>query len=1032
MGTFDSPADAPFHIKTEGETITLTFSQGVPVTGQGLVEWNIPAPARGCQTEDGRGAYCGMLVLLSQVPLQPRNSPVDGTFYEADPTADADAHAGDTIAEALVVGAFYEGEKLNRGEEVTTSFIISDLQPNTSYYVAGYAVDCQGRYHTQGVRAYSDLFAGEDEPSLPASQTVVLEGGVIPTDGTGLTPGLIYEFEVDIDPTFPQGTAKRTVKVSVDGSDVSTYEDLVKEINKAIALADNPPQSPVQPNVGRYYWNAADQELSQWDGTTHVPVDAYVEPVDPADPQFGDYWYNADTNELQRWGIPVPGTWNPIDIVSYLQDPTNLVGGDDFWFNGTQAYNWCDTTWCERDTIISTTDPGEVVTPDDCGVYWYDEENLQLFEWDLKEARWVERFAIYWNLAPNNIATGTYWFDTTNDKLFQRGAGWTEIPNVNADPPPVGPPQLVIDEEEPTLPSPDLHWYNPTTEVLNVYNGTTLVWEEQPLIVWPTDPTDVESCDLWWSSVTDELYKWDVVNNEWDQVSIFYKSPTDPLGPPTLEIGTVWYNPSTMEMFEWAGLEWEAVTFIDFPTDPTQPAVGSAWRNTTTGEWQIWDTPNAGWNVINPIDSPTDPFSIAPGALWFDTTNNALFERVGSAWVNVPFSTQPFTPTKGEKWFDSANNILMEWDGTAWVPATTLATAGIDSNGNLTLTTNFTGSDSCIMILVPDGSESGASDGIALGTAGHDFYHYSRYETVPTATTTISTDQFLFDFLMPEARIYRQEYGTDGVKAEPAYKQIGVGDDGSPDERREMVDTIRQQLGYPTIEVELTPYQMNKAVDIALRELRLRSSVAYKRGFFFHDVQPRQQHYKLTDETVGFNKVVTVMSAYRMTSAFLSSAHGAGVYGQVVLQHLYNMGTFDLLSYHLVAQYVEQLEHLFATRLTYHWHESDRLLQYYHVFSHPERILLDVTMERTEQELLKDRWTRSWLERWAYAESMKMLSQVRGKYASLPGAGGGIALNAADLMSQHDVLKEQLLAEIDDYVVNDVEDIGLNSTMIIG
>jgi hypothetical protein len=183
---------------------------------------------------------------------------------------------------------------------------------------------------------------------------------------------------------------------------------------------------------------------------------------------------------------------------------------------------------------------------------------------------------------------------------------------------------------------------------------------------------------------------------------------------------------------------------------------------------------------------------------------------------------------------------------------------------------------------------------------------------------------------------------------------------------------------------------------------------------------------------VGFHKIVTVMAAYRFTSAFLSSAHGSGVYGQIVLQHLYNMGTFDLLSYHLVAQYVETMEHLFATRLTYHWNETDRLLSFYHSFTARERVLLDVTLERTEQELFKDRWTKTWLSQYALAESMKILAQVRGKFATLPGAGGGIALNASDLIAQADLIQTGLFQQIDDFVVNDAEDIGLHSTIIIG
>jgi hypothetical protein len=174
------------------------------------------------------------------------------------------------------------------------------------------------------------------------------------------------------------------------------------------------------------------------------------------------------------------------------------------------------------------------------------------------------------------------------------------------------------------------------------------------------------------------------------------------------------------------------------------------------------------------------------------------------------------------------------------------------------------------------------------------------------------------------------------------------------------------------------------------------------------------------------------MAAYRFTSAFLSTAHGAGVYGQVVLQHLYNMGTYDLSSFHLISQYVEQLEHLFATRLTYHWDEPTRKLDFFDAFVRYERVLLDTVIDRSEQELFVDRYSKTWIERYALAESMLMLAQIRGKYASLPGAGGGISLNASELITQAEGIKAELNQQLDDFIAQDPEDIGIESTFIIG
>jgi hypothetical protein len=286
--------------------------------------------------------------------------------------------------------------------------------------------------------------------------------------------------------------------------------------------------------------------------------------------------------------------------------------------------------------------------------------------------------------------------------------------------------------------------------------------------------------------------------------------------------------------------------------------------------------------------------------------------------------------------------------------------------------------------------------------------------------------------LKPTANVLVPYSGQDGVSGTPTYDQLGVGTDGSPDERRDMMAKIRAMLGHPTATVELTEYQMNLAVQNALEIFRQKSSMAVKRACFFLDIVPYQQHYKLTNKAVEFNKIVDVMAGYRFTSAFLSSAMGAGVYGQVVLQHLYNMGTFDLLSYHLVSQYVEQLEIMFATRLTFVWNANQRTLDFHQSFSRPERILLDVTLEKTEQELFQDRYCQQWIQQYAKAEAMEMLAQVRGKFATLPGAGGAVTLNAMDLRTEAKEIKEQLMTELDDNIVQDVESYGAYGSFTIG
>jgi hypothetical protein len=72
-------------------------------------------------------------------------------------------------------------------------------------------------------------------------------------------------------------------------------------------------------------------------------------------------------------------------------------------------------------------------------------------------------------------------------------------------------------------------------------------------------------------------------------------------------------------------------------------------------------------------------------------------------------------------------------------------------------------------------------------------------------------------------------------------------------------------------------------------------------------------------------------------------------------------------------------------------------------------------MERTEQELLLDRWAKQWLQGWAQAELWEMLGEVRSKYGNLPGPNGGLTLNGDSLLARASEQFAELLRQITDF-----------------
>ncbi len=121
-----------------------------------------------------------------------------------------------------------------------------------------------------------------------------------------------------------------------------------------------------------------------------------------------------------------------------------------------------------------------------------------------------------------------------------------------------------------------------------------------------------------------------------------------------------------------------------------------------------------------------------------------------------------------------------------------------------------------------------------------------------------------------------------------------------------------------------------------------------------------------------------------------------------------------------------------ASRIVFHWNEDTRLLHMHQSFRHHERVLMDCSIERTEQELFKDRWCKTWIEKYALAQARLTLSEIRGKYGILPGAGGGVSLNAVDLANRADIDIQELYQQLDDMVASNVEDWGMHTAFVFG
>lgn len=979
MSTFDIVPDAPGLLRVESLNVQLQFSKTGPTTGR--ISWNIPSPAAGCMA--GTQAYCGMLVTLDTSPASQAKTPIDGTMYSSDPSASPNIFAGDKLDSALIVGAFYN-------DRATTYFDVTGLSADSPYYVSGYPVDCELRYFGPGVHAYSTEYTNRGSDDTNGSQVVVLNPtlpkmGVAPDADTGLIGGVTYSFDIQlgvvpkpkrpVDSTECTPTAPK-YHIEIEGSTATTYAGLVQSINDQFAVLEPAARSADAPSTGAYVYSPTTKQLRVWNGSAYVSIPVVTSPTAPNLQIVGQLWYNPLTYTIHEWS---GSAWAMKSFIAASSNP-RIPTSTSLWFDGVIMRSWNGVAWCSHQTWTQTIDPSLPVVPVD-GSYWFNTKLHQMFKWDTDVDMWVTTAtSVTSPIDPNTPQDGVYW--TTAAKILHRYSNtvWTAVPGA------------VYSDRAPTQPTLGTIWVD-TLNQTREWLGSG--WIEHTTITSNSTPEIRSSCDTWFDTSGQVVYVWDESAVDWIATTTFIHE-SDPTAPPTLPVGSAWISPSASPSIPASAQVWNGTCFVSmeyvwWPVDPRQLLIGSLWLNTTTQMWYQWSA--GGWLAVSVLTTGSDPSAPAVGTMWFDSSASTLRMWNGASWISVAYSTTDVSPVVGTRWYNPVDHILYKWSGSKWDVDTPKAVVELDCNGNLKFTDTSTGSLSFVSL----------------------------------------TDGTLFRSLSTPHVIHDETPGTDGASDTPTYNEIGIGTDGTDNIRSSLANDLRYELGYPVVDVELTHEQIDYAITKALSEFRARSGLAYKRGFFFMRLNAENQRYYLTNKVAGLNTIVEVVGVYRMTSSFMSSAHGSGVYGQIVMQHLYHMGTFDLLSYHIMTEYTKLMEQLFAAKITFTWNEQTRELFMHHRFPKSERMVcIEATVERTEQDIMSDRYAKPWIRKYAGGICRLMLAEIRGKFSSLPGAGGNISLNANDLRTAGTDAIASCIDDIENFIADRPEEYGMGSSMLFG
>lgn len=313
-------------------------------------------------------------------------------------------------------------------------------------------------------------------------------------------------------------------------------------------------------------------------------------------------------------------------------------------------------------------------------------------------------------------------------------------------------------------------------------------------------------------------------------------------------------------------------------------------------------------------------------------------------------------------------------------------------------------------------------------------------DTVPTGTefptANLQAGQFFYSTQTKSLYIWNgqgwnkangQEEGVQMVD------KIGVGTDGSYDERANLIRVLKVQLGWPSVCVELTEEAFNVAIGNALDEFRRRADNAYHRSYVLFTIKEDQSTYYLNDPRNGTDKIVNIIKIHRVNTLGANTLGGDnGIYSQMFFNQYFSGNMVDILSMHLIASLSEDFERIFAGNIMFNWTENSRQLELYRKVYRDEKIVMECVMERTEQDLITDRWSKQWIQSWAHAELKETLGMIRSKYPSLPGANGGLSLNGDMLISEARQDFEECLRQIRDFEVGNGGTEWDNTALLIG
>jgi len=288
-------------------------------------------------------------------------------------------------------------------------------------------------------------------------------------------------------------------------------------------------------------------------------------------------------------------------------------------------------------------------------------------------------------------------------------------------------------------------------------------------------------------------------------------------------------------------------------------------------------------------------------------------------------------------------------------------------------------------------------------------------------------------------------------------------------------ELIRRKLGSGMIDIELTDDQVNDAIRLALKEFRMRGDSSAKEGWMFLKLHLDQRIYSMptyVEDVLDIQRVNEAFFSSFENSQFTNFLYNhlrTGTPFDLLTYHLERAWLEDLgliAATHISFRFHSALdgsqlgegpalssaeadqvpdtrptgsrlidtaggsvnpqgqgvgqgidtpnkEMEFSNRLRLEGPVIEILKR---VRGASETVLVNLMYSRTDAELINDKMTGRWVEKYATAEAKMMLGNAYRKFASIPGPGGGLALPGNDLITEGKEEKEKLEQDLLDFL----------------